>query len=130
MKTSAGHVCAATPCTIEIPRKTEFIATFELPGYEPKQVSVATRLAGAGAAGLAGNLILGGAIGMGVDCRDGFYLEHYPNPVVAAMEKQQTAPPPARKPRPKAFKPEQPTSWTTGGRARAAGRARPLDVRA
>lgn len=80
VKTSSGHVCQ-TPCIIEIPRKTEFVTTFSKEGYDEAYVPVKTRLAGAGAAGFAGNILVGGVIGMGVDAATGSTLEHYPNPV-------------------------------------------------
>ena len=53
-----------------------------------------TRIANAGAAGFAGNILLGGIIGMGVDAASGAALEHYPNPVVATL--QPIAQPPLR----------------------------------
>jgi hypothetical protein len=46
---------------------------------------VATRLASAGAAGFAGNVLLGGVVGMAVDAASGATLEHYPNPVMLTM---------------------------------------------
>jgi len=47
VQTSIGLSCPITPCTIPIPRKHEFVATFHLPDHEPQNVAVATRLAGA-----------------------------------------------------------------------------------
>jgi hypothetical protein len=48
-------------------------------------VPVATKFAGAGAAGLAGNVLVGGVVGMGVDVATGATLEHFPNPVAANL---------------------------------------------
>ena len=56
-----------------------------------------TRVAGGGAAGFAGNILLGGVIGMGVDAASGATLEHHPNPVVAVL---QPAAAPGRPPQP------------------------------
>ncbi len=85
MRTSLGHTCPQTPCTLELPRKQEFIAIFSKTGHEEVQVPVATRVAGAGAAGFAGNILLGGVVGMAADAATGATLEHFPNPVMATL---------------------------------------------
>jgi hypothetical protein len=85
MQTSTGLSCPETPCTLPISRKQEFVATFTLAGYAPQQVSVTTEVAGAGAAGFAGNVIAGGLVGMAVDVSTGAALDHKPNPVFARM---------------------------------------------
>jgi hypothetical protein len=46
---------------------------------------VQTRVAGAGAACFAGNVLIGGVVGMGVDAATGSTLEHYPNPVTVSL---------------------------------------------
>lgn len=84
--TSTGLVCPMTPCTWEISRKTEFTVTFKKQGYQNQQVPVGTKLAGSGAAGFAGNVLLGGIVGMGVDAATGATLEHFPNPVFVTLE--------------------------------------------
>lgn len=86
MLTSTGLTCPATPCTLPIPRKQEFIATFSLEGYREQQVQVVTEVSGGGAAGFAGNVLVGGVIGMGVDVATGAALDHKPNPVFARLE--------------------------------------------
>lgn len=97
VRTSTGLVCPTTPCTLEVSRKTEFIATFSQTGYENQDISVQTRVAGAGAAGFAGNVLVGGVIGMGVDAATGSTLEHYPNPVHASLVPLVLSKKPARK---------------------------------
>lgn len=84
-KSSIGHACSSTPCTWEVNRKSEFIVSFSKPGYQDTQIPVQTRVTGAGAAGFAGNVLVGGVIGMGVDAATGSTLEHYPNPVMASL---------------------------------------------
>ncbi len=84
--TSLNHQCT-TPCTIKVNRKEEFSITFRLEGYEDQTVEVKTQLAMTGAAGLAGNALIGGVIGGGVDIVTGSGLEHIPNPVVATLKK-------------------------------------------
>jgi len=83
---STGLICPMTPCTWEISSKIEFAVTVSKQGYQTQQVQVASQLAGAGAAGFAGNALLGGLIGMGVDASTGATLEHVPNPVIVTLQ--------------------------------------------
>lgn len=82
--TSMGQVCV-TPCTLQFSRKDEFTVTASKPGYNSAQMPVHTRVATAGAAGFAGNVLVGGVVGMVVDASTGATLEHYPNPVVLTL---------------------------------------------
>jgi hypothetical protein len=79
-----GQVCIR-PCTLQFSRKDEFSVLFSKPGFHSVEMPVKTQIAGAGAAGFAGNVLLGGLIGMGVDASTGASLEHFPNPVSATM---------------------------------------------
>lgn len=83
-RTSMGHTCL-TPCTIQVARKDELTVTISKVGYEPASVPIATKVAGSGAAGFAGNILLGGVIGMAADASTGAALEHYPNPVMVQL---------------------------------------------
>ncbi|MBV9077673.1 MAG: translation initiation factor 2 [Methylobacteriaceae bacterium] len=83
--TSTGANCPATPCTIKIARKQEFVATFSKPGYASRDVKVTTKLNGGGGAAFAGNALVGGVIGAGVDAYNGSALDHDPNPVSATL---------------------------------------------
>jgi len=85
VRTSLSQACT-TPCTLTVQRKDEFSVSFAKPGYHPQTVPVGTRVAGAGVAGFAGNVVVGGIIGMGVDAASGATLEHHPNPVVAELQ--------------------------------------------
>ena len=80
-RTSMGQTCV-TPCTLQFGRKDEFTVTASKPGYHTVEMAVTTRLAGGGAAGFAGNILIGGVVGMAVDAASGATLEHYPNPVM------------------------------------------------
>lgn len=81
VRTSTGFTCV-TPCTMTVGRKDEFTVSFAKAGYEPEQVDVKTRIAGEGAAaGVVGNVILGGVVGMAADAASGATLEHTPNPL-------------------------------------------------
>jgi len=105
-RSSLGHSCTATPCTWEVSRKSEFVVNYSKPGYADLQVPVSTRIAGAGAAGFAGNVIVGGLIGMGVDAATGSTLEHYPNPVLASLQPHRKASSSSqRRPRPATRRP-------------------------
>lgn len=85
--TSHGHGCPSTPCAIKMSRKSKFTATIAKPGYKTASVSVDHKTAGAGAAGLAGNVLLGGVIGLGVDAATGASQDLTPNPVNLTLER-------------------------------------------
>lgn len=85
VRTSTGLHCPATPCTFDIARKTEFTAVFSLPGHVDQSIDVVTEIAGNGAAGFAGNVVIGGVVGMGTDIATGATLNHRPNPVHAIL---------------------------------------------
>ena len=80
-----GHTCV-TPCTLQFNRKDEFTVTISKAGFHSIEIPVTTQVAGAGAAGFAGNLVLGGVVGMAADAATGATLEHVPNPVIANLE--------------------------------------------
>jgi hypothetical protein len=103
IRTSLGHSCPTSPCVVEVSRKTTFTAFAEKPGYKPGQIYIDTKFSGGGAAGLAGNILLGGVIGVGVDAATGATLDHYPNPativlvpVDSADESTNVLPPPPK----------------------------------
>jgi len=99
VRTSNGLGCV-TPCSLVVKRNEEFIATFSKPGYRSQQVEVKTQLAGAGAAGLAGNVLIGGIVGIGVDAVTGAANEHTPNPVSVVLEPLSKGAPPVKRPPP------------------------------
>lgn len=89
VETSNGMQCAATPCAIRMSRKSEFTATVSKPGYKPATVQVTHKTAGAGAAGVAGNVLVGGLIGIGVDAVSGASQDLTPNPAFVTLEKEE-----------------------------------------
>lgn len=93
VETSHGHQCTSTPCAMKMPRKSEFTATITKPGYKPVTVSVTNKVSGGGGAAMAGNVILGGIIGAGVDATSGAMLDLTPNPAVVKLEKDEPAAP-------------------------------------
>ncbi|MEM1376474.1 MAG: translation initiation factor 2 [Pseudomonadota bacterium] len=84
--TSLNHRCAASPCTVRIPRKDAFQVTAAREGYITQVIDVTTKVSGGGAAGFAGNVLVGGIVGMGVDAATGATLEHTPNPVIIQLQ--------------------------------------------
>lgn len=76
----AGLRCT-TPCAIELKRKGNYVLDIRKDGYEPARVNVLSQIAGAGAAGMAGNVVLGGLIGAAIDAGSGATKELKPNPV-------------------------------------------------
>jgi hypothetical protein len=85
--TSNGFVCESTPCSFRMPRKPGFTATITLDGYATQEILVDSRMAGAGAAGLAGNVLIGGPIGGVVDATSGAMNDLTPNPLVVTLER-------------------------------------------
>ncbi len=85
-RTSIGGSCPLTPCTIEVSRKSEFSVVFSKEGFKDQEVFVGTKVAGSGGAALAGNVVAGGLIGVGVDVATGASMDHFPNPVFVTLE--------------------------------------------
>ncbi len=84
--TSNGHHCAATPCSIRMPRRSEFTATLTKEGYEPATVTVTNHVGSGGGTAMAGNVLVGGLIGAGVDASSGAMLDLTPNPAFVELE--------------------------------------------
>ena len=84
--TSNGRSCTGS-CTLSVARKEPFTVTASAPGYETQNVQVRTEVSGAGAASMAGNVLIGGVIGAGVDAATGASLDHKPNPVVIRLKR-------------------------------------------
>ncbi|WP_245259309.1 translation initiation factor 2 [Methylobacterium sp. 77] len=85
MTSTKGYACPATPCSLDVDRSDEFDVTFAKPGFRPETIPVRTQVVGTGAAGMAGNVIAGGIIGIGVDAATGAAFDHFPSPVVATL---------------------------------------------
>lgn len=96
-------VCT-TPCAFTAARSADITVSVAKEGYEPQVIPLTKEISGSGGASFAGNLLLGGVIGMGVDAATGAAQDHKPNPVIVTM---QPIKPPAQAPRPVA-KPKRP----------------------
>ena len=86
-----------TPCVVQAKRNADITVTVNKEGYEPQIIPLTKEIPGSGAAGFAGNVLLGGLVGMGVDAATGAALDHKPNPVIVTL---QSVVPQARRPRP------------------------------
>lgn len=95
VETTNGHFCEATPCAIRMSRKSEFVATVTKPGYRPATITVTHKTAKAGAAGMAGNVLIGGLIGVGIDSATGATQDLVPNPAFVKLERTGPYDPPA-----------------------------------
>ncbi len=85
VKTSNGYSCDNTPCELKIPRRSKFVVTISKAGCQTQQVKVTNELAEGGAAGMAGNVLIGGVIGIGVDAATGATQNLEPNPVMVNL---------------------------------------------
>ena len=75
-----------TPAKFVKPRRTEpFTVTVSKSGYLPQTIKIESKFGGTGGGAMAGNLLLGGAIGLGVDAGTGAYKSLYPNPVAVKL---------------------------------------------
>ena len=84
---STGQACLSTPCAIEAPRNALSITvTVSKKGCETRVVNVVSSLSTSGGTAFAGNLLLGGLIGAGVDSYTGAAREFKPNPLKVTLE--------------------------------------------
>jgi hypothetical protein len=87
VRTSNGFFCDSTPCSLTMPRKSEFTATISKAGFKTLEVRVTNKVSSGGGVGMAGNVLLGGIIGAGVDVTTGAMLDLTPNPLNISLEK-------------------------------------------
>lgn len=74
-----------TPTSFQLPRKKAFDVHLEKEGYEPLTVHISSQISGKGSLGLAGNALVGGIIGVGVDAMTGAAKDLKPNPVKVTL---------------------------------------------
>jgi hypothetical protein len=68
-----------------LPRRSNFTVDLTKDGYEDVQANVTNTTSGAGAAGMAGNVLVGGIIGIAVDATTGATQDLTPNPLSITM---------------------------------------------
>lgn len=81
---SNGHQCTS-PCSVELKRKHDYHVKIAKAAYEPIETDVKSQIVGAGAAGMAGNVLVGGLIGVGVDAYSGATKGLKPNPLTVNL---------------------------------------------
>jgi len=88
VRLSSGLSCT-TPCTLTVTRRPGFAVTVSKEGYVTQTANVASQISGGGGTALAGNVILGGLIGAGVDASTGAMNELVPNPLHVVLEEEE-----------------------------------------
>ena len=86
VKMSDGQTCNNTPCTFKVPRKSELNVLITKENCVHQQVRVSNKVAGGGSAAMAGNVLVGGIIGAGVDASTGAMLDLVPNPIEVTLD--------------------------------------------
>jgi hypothetical protein len=87
-----------TPCVVVAKRSADITVTINKEGYESQVVPLTKEIPGTGAVGFAGNILVGGLVGMGVDAYTGAAQDHKPNPVDVALKTLAPALPRAARP--------------------------------
>lgn len=82
---SNGERCQ-TPCAVELKRKYPVTVEVCKAGYAPVVTNILSQISGAGSAGMAGNVLVGGIIGAGVDASSGAMRDLRPNPLSVTLE--------------------------------------------
>jgi PEGA domain len=75
-----------TPCVFQAKRNANLTVTIEKPGYRSEVITLTKEVPAGGAAGFAGNILVGGLVGMGVDAATGAAQDHKPNPVIVTLK--------------------------------------------
>lgn len=91
VRLSSGFT-GVTPVTFTVPRKGDIVVTLTKEGYETHEVTLKSGVAGKGMAGFAGNVLIGGLIGGGIDIATGATLSHTPNPLHVTLVTKTRAP--------------------------------------
>ena len=88
VQTSNGLSCLTTPCSLKMARRSDFLVTITKEGYKTTSVNVTNKIGKQGGAGLAGNVLVGGGIGILVDSATGAARELTPNPINVTLEQK------------------------------------------
>jgi len=89
-----------TPGVVVAKRSADITVTVSKEGYEPQVIPLTKEIPGSGAAGFAGNLLVGGLVGMGVDAATGAAQDHKPNPGIVTLQPIRPGSPRPAMPRP------------------------------
>lgn len=87
-----GTLQCTTPCSLKVKRRGQLHVVIAKEGFEVIDTHVASSVDGAGAAGMAGNVLIGGLIGAAIDAGSGAMHSHKPNPLhVVLVPSHETA---------------------------------------
>ncbi|BCT92443.1 hypothetical protein LYSHEL_14670 [Lysobacter helvus] len=81
---SNGERCT-TPCTLKLKRKHPVSVEVCKAGFSAVNTTVQSQMSGAGGTALAGNVLIGGLIGAGVDAATGATKDLRPNPLMLTL---------------------------------------------
>lgn len=81
---SNGERCE-TPCALTLKRKHPFSVEVCKAGYRAVNTTVVSSISGAGATGMAGNVLVGGVIGIGVDAASGATKDLTPSSLLVQL---------------------------------------------
>jgi len=84
VRSSQGWTCD-TPCSMQVKRKGDFIVWVTKEGFVEATATVTSSVDSTGAAGMAGNVLIGGIIGAAVDAGSGAARSHKPNPLILRL---------------------------------------------
>ncbi len=87
-----------TRCSLAVKRNENLTVQIAREGYEPVEATVTPKVAGGGAAGMAGNVLLGGLIGAAVDAGSGAMYDLVPNPLHVNLVRVEEATPQTEEP--------------------------------
>lgn len=83
---STGETCQGGQCSFRLPRRSNLQVTVSRDRCETQVVNITHRTADAGAMGMAGNVLVGGIIGIGIDAASGASQDLVPNPVNVSLQ--------------------------------------------
>lgn len=81
-----GPIEATTPAVFTLQRKGDFRVRIERSGYRPVEVRVTHQVSNAGGLGVAGNVLVGGVVGLAIDAGTGAAHDLMPNPLDIKLE--------------------------------------------
>lgn len=74
-----------TPATFIVKRKPDLVVTISKDGYKTVTRKVVSKMKAKGGAALAGNVLVGGNMGIAADSITGATLNHKPNPLAVIL---------------------------------------------
>jgi hypothetical protein len=81
-------ITGKTPDSFKLQRKGEYMVRITKSGYKACDIRITNSISGMGGVALAGNAIVGGLIGVGIDAASGATKDLTPNPVDISLQKR------------------------------------------